>query len=407
MHDIGGKMLEGLMNADGGDYRGRTIPCDKGHQYEFIEYRDKKLLTLLGPVTVKRAYYYDGQCQSGCCPKDTALDIVGTSYSSGVRRMMSKMGAYRPFNLGHEDLYELAGIVVSAKEVERMSEMVGHQVEAFHCKEAAAALSGDIVPKQPTISRMYVCMDGSGVPMVKRETAGRQGKQEGQAKTREAKLGCIFTQTSVDKEGRPIRDELSTTYTGAIEGADTFGWRIYKEAKRRGMDWANEVSVLGDGAPWIWNIADEHFPGANQIVDLYHAREHCWSVGRACFGQDREKLHHWVESRRTELDNGRVEDVIMAIGQMSSLPGCNKEACEREVGYFEKNSKRMRYADFRKRGLFVGSGVLEAGCRTVIGQRVKQSGMHWTVKGANSILALRCSIMSNRWEDFWEHRAAA
>jgi hypothetical protein len=407
MHDIGSKMLEGLINADGGDYRGRTIPCDKGHSCEFIGYRDKKLLTALGPVMVKRAYYYDGQCQRGFCPKDTALDIVGTSYSSGARRMISKVGAYRPFGLGHEDLYELAGILVSAKEVERMSEMVGHQVEAFHRKEASVALEQDVVPKAATISRMYVCMDGSGVPVVKKETMGRQGKQGGQAKTREAKLGCVFTQTSVDKEGRPIRDELSTSYTGAIEGADTFGWRIYKEAKRRGMDWAKEVIVLGDGAPWIWNIADEHFPGANQIVDLYHAREHCWNAGRACFGQDKEKLHYWVERRRTELDEGKVEEVIRAIGQISSLPGCNKEVCEREMGYFEKNKHRMRYAEFRKRCFFVGSGVLEAGCRTVIGQRVKQSGMHWTIQGANSILALRCSIMSNRWEDFWEYRAAA
>ena len=407
MHDIGSKMLEGLINADGGDYRGRTIPCDKGHSCEFIGYRVKKLLTALGPVMAKRAYYYDGQCQRGFCPKDTALDIMGTSYSSGARRMMSKVGAYRPFGLGHEDLYELAGILVSAKEVERMSEMVGHQVEAFHCEEASVALAQDVVPKAATISRMYVCMDGSGVPMVKKETTGRQGKQGGQAKTREAKLGCVFTQTSVDKEGRPIRDELSTSYTGAIEGADTFGWRIYKEAKRRGMDWAKEVIVLGDGAPWIWNIADEHFPGANQIVDLYHAREHCWNAGRACFGQDKEKLHYWVERRRTELDEGKVEEVIRAIGQISSLLGCNKEVCEREMGYFEKNKHRMRYAEFRRRGFFVGSGVLEAGCRTVIGQRVKQSGMHWTIQGANSILALRCSIMSNRWEDFWEYRAAA
>jgi len=125
MHEIGSKMLEGLINADGGDYRGRTIPCDKGEPYEFIGYREKKLLTVLGPVTVKRAYYYDRQGQRGCCPKDSTLDIVGTSYSAGARRMMSKVGAYRPFGLGHEDLYELAGIVVSAKEVERMSEMVG------------------------------------------------------------------------------------------------------------------------------------------------------------------------------------------------------------------------------------------------------------------------------------------
>lgn len=400
-------MLEILVNADGGDYRGRTIPCDKGHEYEFLEYRDKKLLTVLGSVTVKRAYYYDRECQRGCCPKDTVLDMVGTSYSSGARRMMSKVGAYRPFGLGHEDLYELAGIRVSAKEVERMSQMVGRQVEAFHSAEACAALPDSVFQEKP-VPRMYVCMDGSGVPMVKKETAGRQGKgPEGQAKTREAKLGCIFTQTGVSKEGWPIRDEGSTSYTGAIEGADTFGWRIYNEAKRRGIDRAKEVSVLGDGAPWIWNIAAEHFHGADQIVDLYHAREHYWNAGKACFGQHKEKLHLWAESRRTELDDGRVEDVIGAIGELSSLPEYDKEICEREIGYFEKNKERMRYAEFRRRGLFVGSGVLEAGCRTVIGQRLKQSGMHWTVQGANSIIALRCSLMSSRWEDFWEHRAAA
>jgi hypothetical protein len=255
---------------------------------------------------------------------------------------------------------------------------------------------------------MYVCMDGTGVPVVKKETAGRKGKGEnGQAKTREAKLGCVFTQTYVDQEGRPVRDDESTSYTGAIETAELFGRRIYQEAMRRGMDWAKEVCVIGDGAPWIWNIADEQFYGATQIVDLFHAREHYWNVAKACFGQNKDKLYQWTEERRKELDDGRPEEVIDAINRCSSLPGYDKEIGEREIGYFEKNKGRMRYADFRKRGLFVGSGVLEAGCRTVVGQRLKQSGMHWTVRGANSIIALRCSIMSNRWEDFWEHRAVA
>jgi hypothetical protein len=131
-------------------------------------------------------------------------------------------------------------------------------------------------------------MDGSGVPMVKKETVGRQGKgQDGQAKTRGAELGCIFTQTSVDEEGRPVRDEGSPSYPGAIEAADTFAWRMYKEAKRRGMDQAKEVSVLGDGALWIWNIADKHFHGSEHIVALYHAREHYWNAAKACTGQSR------------------------------------------------------------------------------------------------------------------------
>ena len=406
MHRIGRGVLGMLINADGGGYQGRTIPCGRAHRYEFIEYRDKELLTVLGPVTVTRAYYHDEGCQIGWCPKDSVLDIEGTSYSSGVRRMMSKVGAYRPFGLGHEDLYEMADIRVSAKEVERVSQMVGHQAEAFHTAEAKASLSDKVVPIKPA-PRIYVCMDGTGVPVVKKETAGRQGKGiDGQAKTREVKLGCVFTQIGLDQSGHPVRDDASTSYTGAIESAEVFGQRIYQEAMRRGMNSAGEVCVLGDGAPWIWNIADEQFYGATQIVDLYHAREHYWNVAKACFGQDRDKLHKWTEDRRKELDDGKVEDVIHAINQCSSLAGCDKTICERESGYFERNKKRMRYADFRRRGLFVGSGVLEAGCRTVIGQRLKQSGMHWTVRGANSIIALRCSILSNRWEDFWEHRAA-
>jgi hypothetical protein len=407
MHKIGGRLLEMLVNADGGDYRGRTLPCAHGHEYEFVEYRDKALLTVLGRVAVRRAYYRDKECGSGYCPKDRALDIEGTSYSAGVRRMMSKVGAYQPFGLGHEDLEELAGIRVSAKEVERVAEGVGAQVDTFHTVEAKAALSEKIVPIKP-IPRMYVCMDGSGVPVVKKETAGRQGKgEEGQAKTREAKLGCIFTQTGLDEEGRPVRDEESTSYTGAIEPVETFGWRIYEEAMRRGLDRAKEVCVLGDGAPWIWNIAEEHFYGATQVVDLYHAREHYWDVAKACFSQDKDKQHQWAEDCRQELDEGKVEDVIDAIKTLLPLSGHGRESGERAIGYFQKNRERMRYADFRKRGLFVGSGVLEAGCRTVIGQRLKQSGMHWTIRGANTIIALRCSLLSNRWEDFWESRVCA
>ncbi len=407
MHGIGSTMLELLINADGGDYRGTTIPCEKGHACEFEGYRTKTLLTVLGPVPVERAYYSDKECNTGLFPKDQALDIEGTSYTPGVRRMMSKVGSYRPFDPGHEDLYELAGLRVTAKEVERVSERVGQQVAEYHAAQGESALTDKVVPIKP-VPRLYVCMDGTGVPVVRKETVGRQGKgEDGQAKTREVKLGCVFTQTDSDEEGRPIRDEASTSYTGAIETAETFGWRLYKEAKRRGMDRAREVVVLGDGALWIWNIADEHFPGARQIVDLYHAHGHYGNVARACLGQQKEKMYQWMEHRRAQLEEGKVENVIIAINQLSAKSGAHKDLCDREMGYFEKNKERMRYAEFRSLGLFVGSGVLEAGCRSVIGQRLKQSGMHWTVEGANKIIALRCGIMSNRWEDFWEQRACA
>lgn len=407
MHNIGRVLLEELINADKGDYRGRVIPCEKGHEYEFVEYREKSLLTVLGDVSVNRAYYYDKECKTGFCPKDNALDIEGSSFSPGVRRMMGRVGAYRPFGLGHEDIKELAGINVGVKEIERVSHQLGEEAEEFQKKEVNCALSDKVIPIK-SVPIMYVCMDGTGVPVVKAETAGRHGKgEDGEAKTREVKLGCVFTQTTVDDEGYPIRDEGSTSYVGAIERADEFGKRIYGEAMRRGLQRAEKICVIGDGAGWIWNIADEQFYGAIQIIDLYHAREHYWNVARTFWGNDKEKMNRWAKKRHEELDNGKAEDVIKAIRRLSPSTDYEKDVCEKEINYFEKNKERMRYDEFRRQGLFVGSGVLEAGCRTIVGQRLKQSGMHWTVKGANSIIALRCCFLSNRWEDFWEYRACA
>ena len=301
----------------------------------------------------------------------------------------------------------MAGIKVTAKGIERVSHQLGEEAEGFQKKEVNEVLSDKVIPIK-SVPIMYVCMDGTGVPVVKAETVGRHGKgEDGIAKTREVKLGCIFTQTTVDEEGYPIRDENSTSYVGAIERADEFSKRIYGEAMRRGLQRAEKSCVIGDGASWIWNIADEEFSGAIQIIDLYHAREHYWNVARVFWGDDKEKMNQWAKKRHDELDSGKVEEVVKAIGRLSPSTDYEKDICEREINYFEKNKERMRYAEFRRQGLFVGSGVLEAGCRTVVGQRLKQSGMHWTVKGANSIIALRCCFLSNRWEDFWEYLACA
>jgi len=406
MHDIGRGMLEQLLNDDRGGYRGRILPCEKGHDFEFVGYREKKILTVLGKVKIRRAYYYDKGCKKGVFPKDRELLIEGSSLSLGAKRMIGRVGAMRPFGLGEEDLKELAGITVGAKEIERVSHKLGEEVEEFLTKEGTDPLSCDI--KAETIPKLYVLLDGTGVPVTGRETENRQGKgEDGRARTREAKLGCVFTQTKVDESGNPVRDEASTSYVGEIETAEEFSSRIYKEAKRRGLDSAKDVCVIGDGAPWIWNIAGEQFCGAVEIVDIYHAREHYWNAGRIVMGNDREALSLWAGERKKELDNGKVEEVMAAIRGLEPTTDDGKAIKEREIGYFEKNKERMRYDRFRERGLFIGSGVLEAGCRSVIGQRLKQSGMHWTVKGANSVIALRTCILSNRWEDFWEYKMAA
>lgn len=216
-------------------------------------------------------------------------------------------------------------------------------------------------------------------------------------------MGCIFTQTQVDEEGYPLRDVDSTSYVGGIESAEAFGRRLYAEAWRRGWARADRKVVLGDGAEWIWNQADLHFPEATPIVDLYHAREHLWDLAAKLYPNDSPAQSRWVMVRKDKLDEGKIEAFVRSLRVVAASHPELAEEIRTEANYFESNKERMRYPAFRKQGLFVGSGVIEAGCKTVLG-RLKQSGMFWTVRGANAIIALRCCQLSGRFEDFWESR---
>jgi hypothetical protein len=220
------------------------------------------------------------------------------------------------------------------------------------------------------------------------------------------KLGCVFTSVGVDAENRPIRDEGSTTYTGAIETAEEFGRRIYREAFQRGWSRARVKVVLGDGAIWIWNLAAEQFPGAILIVDFYHASEHIHELSRWLFATDEQARRRWTGVAMYLLDNGEIESLVTILRCLLTRYPALAEKLENEAHYFERNAGKMRYPEFRAQGLFIGSGVIEAGCKTVIGSRLKQSGMFWTVKGANRIIALRCCRLSGKFEDFWEAQAA-
>ena len=341
-------------------------------------------------------------------PLDRALDIEGTQYSPGVRRLLAVVGGETPFARGRELLAELAGIEVSVKAVERQAQAIGSDLAArAESDRRQAALRGFPPQTGEPIPTLYIEMDGTGIPVTAAAAAGRAGKDGGSARTREVKLGCVFTQTDLDAEGRPVRDERSTTYTGAIEDAEAFGQRIYHEAWRRGLHRAVRVVVLGDGAAWIWNISRMYFPNAIEIVDIYHAREHLGELGRQLFPQDRKQRRRWVRRRTKQLDEGRIEHLVRSLrGLRADTPELAAKLLT-EAAYFEGHADRMRYAEFRRQDLFIGSGVIEAGCRGVIAGRLKRSGMFWTVDGANAIIALRCAQSSHRFVDYWEDRAAA
>jgi hypothetical protein len=410
MHQAGATALTKLLEWEAPPAGQRTVPCGCGQQARYRELRSKPVLTAVGKVEVSRPYYLCPHCHAGQFPADVELDIENTGFSPGVRRMQAVVGQEAPFDHGRQQMKLLADLEVTTKAVERTAEAIGEHVAAREQQEIGRAVQLDlpIVVGEP-VPILYVQMDGTGVPVVKKETVGRKGKTDGQpAHTREVKLGCVFTQTKWDEEGFAIRDPDSTTYTGAIETAEEFGKRIYVEAWKRGWSRAQKKVVMGDGAEWIWNLAEQQLPGAVQIVDLYHARQHLWELARKLHPNDQVTQKAWMMVHQKRLlDKGKIEKLVVAL---RSIVSTNPEVVDKirtESDYFERNTERMRYPKFRRQHLFVGSGVIEAGCKTVIGSRLKQSGMFWTVRGANAIIALRCCYLNARFENYWEQRRAA
>lgn len=406
----GAKVIETLLSGVGVGRREAAVRCRCGMPMASSGTQAKTVCTLLGEVRFERSRYACPACGAARYPGDEELGVVQTSRSPGLQRQTARLGAKEPFAEVAKDLKELAGISLSPKDAERISEAIGEDMETRDAKERQDIRFAE--PPAPdttarTIETLYIEYDGTGVPMRKAEVAGRKGKQkDGTAKTREAKLGCVFTQTQFDEDGRPIRDPASTTFTGAIETVDPFGERIYAEAARRGLFEAKRVVILGDGAEWIRTIAQTHFPNAIHIIDLYHAREHLVDLCKLLFDRDLRRLNRYKDRWWDELDEGNIEALVeQARSFLPKDDNAGKDA-RREIGYFEKNKERMRYAHFKEQGMFVGSGVIEAGCKTIVAQRLKQSAMQWTVRGANAIIALRCAELSRRTEDYWVQRTA-
>jgi hypothetical protein len=247
-------------------------------------------------------------------------------------------------------------------------------------EQTQAILTHRVIPLPPTgpiPDMLYLAVDGTGVPMTPAETAGRPGKHpDGRARTREAKLACLFTQTHTDEHDRPVRDADSTSYLTTLDPVEVFADLLEAEAHRRGAEHIRQLVILGDSARWIWNLADQRFPAATGIVDLFHAREHLHALAEqlAFIVPDPTT---WLDRRLTDLDNGDIEALSRA-ARLYPLLGTKATDVDKAVTYFETNAHRMRYAHYRSLGMFVGSGVVEAGCKSVIGARLKQSGMHWT-----------------------------
>jgi hypothetical protein len=408
---LGGGILGELLSADTG-YRGPAVACGNGHEAVFTGYRGKVIDTVVGEARLRRAWYHCARCKRGrghgrgLAPRDAELGVTGTSLSPGLAAMAATAGAAVPFARATGLIRDLAGIGLTVKRVERAAEAAGSAGAAAARQEAGLVARRKVVPLPPSPlpDKLYAVIDGTGVPVTRKETEGRDGKgEDGRARTREVKMAVFFTQDKVNDEGYPVRDRASSTYIATFEPASQFAGLVKAEGIRRGSDHVRQMTVIGDGAAWIWNIASDKFPGATQIVDLYHAREHLHSLTRSLEFMLLDRKDEWLAARLEDLDYGYIDGIVDATRKYP-LIGTKKDEVDKELGYFLNNAPRMRYRWFRQCGLFVGSGVVEAGCKSVIGQRLKQSGMHWTVNGADAIIALRTAEASSQWEATCLHR---
>lgn len=384
----GCRILEALLNQP--NALGGHVPVGSLH-----ENRSKRVQSLLGSFELSRGYYQtnDGRIFA----MDKILGLTD-SYTPGLAKAMCRAaGTDGAYDEAQETLKIYAGLDVPASQIRKMVQKIGPDLAKWnHDREETRC------EKVPTL---YVSYDGTGVPMRKVETQGRKGKQaDGTSKGREVKLGSVFTSGQFDEEGRPIRDSGSTTYVASFDEAQDFGALIRQEARLRGLGNAGRVSVLGDGARWIWNLARINFPDARQILDFYHACEHLTVLACALFPNNENKVSSQVKKWTKWLENDKVLKVVAEAEKVLPHHGARRKTASREIGYFTRNAKRMMYATFRKERYFIGSGVVEAGCKAVVGKRTKQSGMFWRIYGAQNILNIRCSILSSTYDNYWLHR---
>jgi len=361
--------------------------------------RAKTIQTLFGPVEVRRNYYHGDASKEGRFPLDQALGLID-DHSPALAKLMCRAGAQSPFEAASADLLAYGGIDVEGRQIQRMVNAVAPAMRKT--LQAETAVPASDVEMRP-VEVFYVSADGTGIPMVKKELEGSAGRQpDGSAKTREVKLGCVFTQHGVDEEGWPMRDPNSSSYVATLESSVEFGGLLRNEASRRGMPSALKLVFLGDGAAWVWEVARINFPGAVQILDFYHASEHLVELCDALFGKGSDKSHAQREIWKIRFKDDGIEDVIAAAQEALPRSGPRRKEAKKQIAYFQKNCKRMLYATFRVAGYFIGSGVVEAGCRTVVGQRLKQSGMFWSSNGAQNVLAIRSALFSNRFDHYWD-----
>jgi len=399
---IGQAMIQKTLAVSTG-YSGTATECGCGCQAVFKGTRRKTVATMSGPVKYERAWYHCQACGGGFAPGDAGLGLAG-KMSPGLAKACSMAGMEMPYRKAVELIGAVAGVTLTApSSLARTCRRIGSAAKARADVEQVAASDGTLtfLPPGAAPKVAYMLADGTGAPMVPAETASRPGKGlDGRSHTREIKIGCFFTQQAPAAGVEPVRDQNSNSYVATFGDADQFADLLKAEHIRRGFHRARQQVIIGDGAKWIWNIANRDWPEAVQIVDYYHACEHVHAiVNQLAFMLTRPKeLAEKLTSCLYRGDIQSMADVIAALHLKPKLAA----RIDKQMDYFRRNQHRMRYDHYQSKGWFIGSGQVESACKTIVAQRAKQSGMRWTITGLTPIITMRALHQSGRDHLIWD-----
>ena len=400
-----------------------------GHQQRLVGIRPRQIHTLMGKVTIGRAYYQclvekedpNVTCSHGYAPWDSVWEQIAGRTSPGVQKLLGKLVSRLTLSEAVDTFTSILPLPMSERQALHLIQPIGEALRAQEEAQVAvlfeqAAHTESLATEQgsvpgPSIRRLYIETDG----VMARMRRGSVDMEEAEARRtgdvyREIKVGAVF-------EGIPGRErsELAPgvfldepgpiTYVAHRLTVEEFGRFLYALAHRCGVDRVREVVILGDGARWIRHVVEDHFPDAVQIVDIYHAREHLWNVANAVHGSATPQGAAWARQADDLLSHGKIEELVQLIEKLpaiSALPGASRSIPAIEAEYFLSNAQRMRYPLFRAKGMHIGSGVAEAACKTVVSTRAKKSGMRWTPDGLDAVLALRTSVLNQSYDSFWQ-----
>jgi len=372
-------------------YEGSSRRCGCGRRAKFMNHREKGLVLLVGEVRVERAYYYCRHCRTGVAPWDQAQGLSERCYSPRVKATVAQVAARLSYQATVKLLAELTPLRLEESAAEWMVHEVGRRVREGQAEAIQTYLSGLVaLPTGAPVERLYVTMDGS--------CAHIDGDWH------EVKTGAVYEarrgEAGVDRSG-------AKRYGSAQERAEQFTARLYVEALQAGVHRAAEVIVIGDGAEWIWNYAAVHYPGATEIVDYWHACQHIHDLAKVQYGEGSPQGRRWAREQCTRLYEAGPACYRRALRRMKPRSPEAAEKLRTERGYFAANAARMRYPQFRQRAMMIGSGIAEAACKIVVGQRLKLAGARWKHDGADHILALRCLVLNDQHDHIYRCAKAA